>query len=108
MIVMLWNIIEYTATIIECLICADFSVKFFQPKSQKAKNICFISVFIYDAAVTILLNSLMLYEGALGFIRVIGNFLIMLAVTVILIVVYYIAVYLLKKSLAKRREVQNA
>ena len=38
----------------------------------------------------------------------IGNFLIMLAVTVILIVVYYIAVYLLKKSLAKRREVQNA
>ena len=79
MIVILWNIIEYTATIIECLICADFSVKFFQPKSQKAKNICFISVFIYDAAVTILLNSLMLYEGALGFIRVIGNFLIMLA-----------------------------
>ncbi len=71
----MWNIIEYAATIIECVICADFAVRFLNPKTTKHKVLCFILIVLFDAMVTTTLNRIVSFEGVLGFIRIIGNFL---------------------------------
>ncbi len=75
---MIWSMVEYAATVIECLICADLVVHFLYPKNKKYTIACFVSILIFDVFVTICLNKFMLFEGALGFIRIIGNFTIAL------------------------------
>ena len=72
---MIWNIIEYTATLIECLISADFISRFLNYKNKKYGLIILV---IFDFFITNLLNQYVLFEGALGFVRIIGNVIIAL------------------------------
>ncbi|MCM1508375.1 MAG: GHKL domain-containing protein [Ruminococcus flavefaciens] len=73
---MIWNIIEYVATFIECFIGADFAVHFLKGRSRKCTLLCFFLILMSDVFITTLLNSFILFEGALGFIRIIVNFII--------------------------------
>ena len=75
---MIWNIIEYTATLIECLISADFISRFLNYKNKKYGWAGFASIVIFDFFITNLLNQYVLFEGALGFVRIIGNVIIAL------------------------------
>ena len=75
---MIWNIIEYTATLIECLISADFISRFLNYKNKKYGLAGFASIVIFDFFITNLLNQYVLFEGALGFVRIIGNVIIAL------------------------------
>ena len=43
---MIWNIIEYTATLIECLISADFISRFLNYKNKKYGLAGFASIVI--------------------------------------------------------------
>lgn len=75
---MIWNVIEYCATFIECFIGADFAVRFLKGKNRKCTILCFFLILLSDIVITTLLNSFILFEGALGFIRIIVNFIIIL------------------------------
>lgn len=75
---MIWNIIEYTATLIECLISADFISRFLNYKNKKYGLTGFASIVIFDFFITNLLNQYILFEGTLGFVRIIGNIIIAL------------------------------
>ena len=75
---MMWDIIEYAATILECLICADFAVRFLTPKNERYKIFCYLSIVLSDVLITITLNSIVVFEGTLGFLRILVNFLIIL------------------------------
>lgn len=75
---MIWTVIEYIATFIECFIGADFAVRFLKGKNRKCTIICFFLILLSDIVITTLLNSFILFEGALGFIRIIINFIIIL------------------------------
>lgn len=74
----MWDIIEYAATILECLICADFAVRFLTPKNERYKIFCYLSIVLSDVLITITLNSIVVFEGTLGFLRILVNFLIIL------------------------------
>lgn len=75
---MIWNFIEYIATLIECLISADFISRFLNYKNKKYGLVGFASIVIFDFFITNLLNQYVLFEGALGFVRIIGNVIIAL------------------------------
>ena len=64
---MIWEIVEYTATLIECIISADFICRFLTSKDKNHKIISFISITILDFLITFTLNKLTISEGALGF-----------------------------------------
>lgn len=78
---MIWNIIEYAATFIECFIGADFVVRFLKGKNSRCTILCFLLILLSDIFITTLLNSFVLFEGALGFIRIIINFIIIFFLT---------------------------
>lgn len=78
---MIWNIIEYAATFIECFIGADFVVRFLKGKNSRCTILCFLLILLSDIFITNLLNSFVLFEGALGFIRIIINFIIIFFLT---------------------------
>ena len=75
---MIWEIVEYTATLIECIISADFICRFLTSKDKNHKIISFISITILDFLITFTLNKFTIFEGALGFARIIANLLIVL------------------------------
>lgn len=70
----MWNIIESIATGTESAICADFLVRFLQKKSSRNAIICFMLITLFNMLTTTVLNQFILFEGALGFIRVLINF----------------------------------
>ena len=75
---MIWEIVEYAATLIECIISADFICCFLTSKDKKHKLISFISIAVLDFLITFTLNQFTIFEGALGFARIIANLLIVL------------------------------
>lgn len=75
---MIWEIVEYTATLIECIISADFICRFLTSKDKKHKLISLISITVLDFLITFTLNQFTIFEGALGFARIIANLLIVL------------------------------
>lgn len=78
---MIWNIIEYAATFIECFIGADFVIHFLKGKNSRCTILCFLLILLSDIFITTFLNSFVLFEGALGFIRIIINFIIIFFLT---------------------------
>lgn len=73
---MIWNIIECIATFIECFIGADFVIRFLRGKNRRCTILCFFLILLSDIFITTLLNSFILFEGFLGFIRIVINFII--------------------------------
>ena len=73
---MVWQVIEYIATIIEYIIYADFMVRFLEVKNGKNKYVCFLSIFMSSTALTLTFNYLMNYEGILCVIRIAVNFIL--------------------------------
>lgn len=67
---------EYSATIVEYLIYADFMVRFLSPKSNRNKYLFFTSILVCNTIITLVFNHFMIYEGALGIIRITCNFLL--------------------------------
>lgn len=70
---MIWQICEYTATIIEYVIYADFMVRFLDVKKDKNKIISFFLIFLSDTLLTSVFNYFMNFEGILGVIRIALN-----------------------------------
>ncbi|WP_295068190.1 GHKL domain-containing protein [Ruminococcus sp.] len=70
---MIWQICEYTATIIEYVIYADFMVRFLDVKKDKNKIISFFLIFLSDTLLTSVFNYFMNFEGILCVIRIALN-----------------------------------
>lgn len=75
---MMWEIIEYAATLIECIISADFICRFLSYKDKQHYLISFSSITALDFLITFTLNQFTIFEGTLGFARIIANLLIVL------------------------------
>lgn len=75
---MIWNLTEYLATIIECLICADFMVKFLKCNDKHKVLSCYLLIVCTNSIITFLFNHLMIFEGILCLFRIIANFIISL------------------------------
>lgn len=67
---MMWNAIEYMATAIESIVCADFVIRFLEKKNTAFTILSFLGITIATMLVTTVLNQIILMEGALGFIRI--------------------------------------
>lgn len=75
---MIWNFFEYAATFVEYMIYADFMLKFLKPKKKEMTLLYYLLILGINAALTLTFNHFISYEGILGGIRVIINFLIAL------------------------------
>lgn len=73
---MIMNFIEYAADAVEYLIYADFMTRFLRVKENKSKLLFFISVFVINITITLILNQYLIYEGAWGSIRIICNIIL--------------------------------
>ena len=73
---MIWQIIEYSATIIEYLIYADFMIRFLNPKRADNKTLDFFIILFTNTILTLTFNHYMNFEGILGVVRIIMNFTI--------------------------------
>lgn len=71
---MVWNLIEYATTFIESWIYANFMIRFLQVKNRKHMFLTYFMIVLTNFIITTSLNNLMLYEGLLGFIRILFNF----------------------------------
>ena len=74
----MWDMIEYMATATESMICADFAIRFLEKKNNFFTILCFCGITITTMLITTILNEVTLLEGALGFIRIIVCFLLIL------------------------------
>ena len=75
---MIWNIFEYAATFVEYMIYADFMLKFLKPKKKQTALLCYLLILGINTALTLTFNHFISYEGILGGLRIIINFLIAL------------------------------
>lgn len=75
---MIWNIFEYAATFVEYMIYADFMLKFLKPKKKQKALLCYLLILGINTALTLTFNHFISYEGILGGLRIIINFLIAL------------------------------
>ncbi len=75
---MIWNIFEYAATFVEYMIYADFMLKFLKPKKKQMALLCYLLILGINIALTLTFNHFISYEGILGLLRIIINFLIAL------------------------------
>lgn len=75
---MIWNIFEYAATFVEYMIYADFMLKFLKPKKKQMALLCYLLILGINTALTLTFNHFISYEGILGGLRIIINFLIAL------------------------------
>lgn len=71
---MVWTIIEYAATAIECWIWTAFLCRFLKCKSNIPSILIYGIIFIFNFGITSFLNSFTLFEGFLGIVRIIINF----------------------------------
>lgn len=75
---MIWNFFEYAATFVEYMIYADFMLKFLKPKKKQITLLCWLIILGINTALTLTFNHFISYEGILGLLRIIINFLIAL------------------------------
>lgn len=75
---MIWNIFEYATTFVEYMIYADFMLKFLKPKKKQMALLCYLLILGINIALTLTFNHFISYEGILGLLRIIINFLIAL------------------------------
>ena len=75
---MIWNIFEYAATFVEYMIYADFMLKFLKPKKKQMALLCYLLILGINTALTLTFNHFISYEGILGGLRIIINFLIII------------------------------
>lgn len=71
---MVWTIIEYVATGIECWIWTDFLCRFLKCKSNMQTVLIYGMIYIVNFVITSFFYSFTLFEGFLGIIRIIINF----------------------------------
>lgn len=71
---MVWNLIEYATTFIEYWIYANFMIRFLQVKNRHQTFLAYFLIISTNFIITTILNYFMLYEGALGIIRILINF----------------------------------
>lgn len=75
---MIWNVFEYAATFVEYMIYADFMLKFLKPKKKQMALLCYLIILGINTVLTLTFNHFISYEGILGGLRIIINFLIAL------------------------------
>ena len=75
---MIWSVFEYAATFVEYMIYADFMLKFLKPKKKQMALLCYLLILGINTALTLTFNHFISYEGILGGLRIIINFLIAL------------------------------
>ena len=73
---MTWAWIEATITMIENWIYADFMIRFLKPKLEVSTVLSYILILISNSIITLVLNHYMIFEGGLGLIRIIANFVL--------------------------------
>lgn len=71
---MIWQIIEYSATIIEYLIYADFMVRFLNSKKPNYQPLIYVVIVLTNTFLTLTFNYFMNFEGMLGIVRITMNF----------------------------------
>lgn len=75
---MIWSVFEYAATFVEYMIYADFMLKFLKPKKKQITLLCYLLILGINTVLTLTFNHFISYEGILGGLRIIINFLIAL------------------------------
>lgn len=75
---MIWSVFEYAATFVEYMIYADFMLKFLKPKKKQITLLCYLLILGINTLLTLTFNHFISYEGILGGLRIIINFLIAL------------------------------
>ncbi|BCJ92456.1 sensor histidine kinase [Anaerocolumna cellulosilytica] len=66
---MIWTIIEYVATLVQCLVSTEFVTRYLGLKKKDVKHfIAFITAFLVQVGATLIMNKITLFEGVAGLI----------------------------------------
>jgi uncharacterized membrane protein YciS (DUF1049 family) len=66
---MIWTIIEYVATLVQCLVSTEFVTRYLGLKKRDARHyIAFITAFLVQVGATLIMNKITLFEGVAGLI----------------------------------------